>query len=176
MDPVFLVLPLLSKTSPRFSPVSQYLVPSGPHDTAVTLLQRLDGLHDAMAALCDVNSTIGEAADDLLYKLNREKAAGHLAARTRRLAGVLHAQSDSQQSRLKAAMGSFSAASSAIAPSFLSASSSSAGVSSPSSSSGSSSGAGAGAVASQESLLTALGLMSEYMSDEWTEETAAVLG
>ena len=170
MDPLFFLLPLLARNGSRFSPLAQYLSPSGPQDAAVSLLQSVEGVHAAMASACDVNDVMGTSPDELLYRLNRPKACGALAARVRRVAGMLQAQAEAQQARLRAQMGSFSAVSTAINP-----------AASPSSSSGSaaaasSSGDKTEAPLSPEHLLTALGLLSEYMDDGWTEEVAGVLG
>lgn len=174
MDVCFFLLPLLGRNGGRYSPLSQYLVSTGPHDAAVHLLGSLDGVRAALSALCDVNSVMGDDTDDLLFRLNKPKAAAHLAARARRLARVLQGQAAAQQSRLKAQMGSFSA---------TSASTAGGGGSTSASSSSSAAAAGSGAVSSgtneplqPEHVLTALGLLSEYISDAWTEEVAAVLG
>jgi hypothetical protein len=179
VDVAFFLLPLLGRNGGRYSPLSQYLVSTGPHDAAVHLLGSLDGVRAALGGLCDVNSVMGEDTDDLLFRLNKPKAAGHLAARARRLARVLQGQAAAQQSRLKAQMGSFSATSASTAAGGAGSGASSAAAAAVAAAAGA--GAASGSSSGNEPLqpehvLTALGLLSEYISDAWTEEVAAVLG
>jgi len=164
VDPVFFLLPrLCAAGAPRFSPLAQYLAPvGGGGDDGGGMLAGVSGVHAACAAVCDVNNVMGDAPEELLYRLNRAKAAGHLAARVRRLAATLASQVSLHQSRLRAAMGSFSAASEAVgAPGAARAAAGGSG----------GSAAGEGGVA-MEHLLTALGILSDYIDDAWTEATA----
>jgi hypothetical protein len=175
VDPAFFLLPLLVANGARYSPLSQYLAATqGAGGGAIEALRGLDGLHASMAALCDVNTVMGHAPDELLYRLNRGKASAHLAARARRLAATLHAQSDANTSRLRAQMGSFAAASDAL-PAAAMDGGGGGGAASPAGAGGEG-GARPAPGSSAELTLTALGLLSEYIADEWTEAVAGVLG
>ena len=144
-----------------FSPLSQYLA-SAQADGVGGVLAGVDGVHAACAALCDTNNVMGDAPDELLYRLNRAKAAGHLAGRVRRLARELTATARVHQSRLRAAMGSFSAASEPKAGAALSA------AAEP----GSGTAGGREEEVPMEHTLMALGIMSDYVDDTWTEAVA----
>ena len=170
VDAVFFLLPLLTKNGSRYSPLSQYLVSSGPESLSLDRLKSLVGVHDAMASLCDVNAVMGEDLDDLLYRLNRGKAAAHLAAKVRRTARVLQSQAEAQKSRLRAQMGTFSATSTAIAPS------ASAALSQTSTATSDVTMDDVSVPIQPEHLLTSLGILSDYLDDSWTEEVAAALG
>jgi hypothetical protein len=178
VDPLFFLLPLLARNGGRFSPMSQYLAPSGPHDAALPVLQGVRGLHASMAAACDVNASLGPGEEERLYRLNRPRAVRHLAARAARLGRVLQRHGDSQQARLRAAMGTFVAASTVLAGGGGGGGS---GSSSSSSSGGGDGGTSAAAAATAapvpaEYLTGALSIMTEYLADEWTEEVAAACG
>ena len=128
----------------------------------------------------------------LLFRLNADKVTRFLMAKARRLGAVLQAQSDRNELRLRSLMGVFSSVSESVGSSSSGFSSSSTSTLSPSSSaaakgpddlddsstSGNSSGAAAmsspsssssAAAISQTQMISAVGILGEYLSDKWTE-------
>jgi hypothetical protein len=165
VDPAFLLLPLLALDGPHYCPLSQTLRHAAAGDAGVLL--RVAGVHEACAQICDVREA--DAGDDggppeRLYRLSRDKARAYLARKTRRLARELQSQAETAATRTAARFGSFSVRSEAA-----------------SSSSCPSEAAAAQEHAPQAPLLplhlqAALGILSEYLVDEWTAAVAEEIG
>ena len=187
VDPAFLLLPLLGSNGRRFSPKAQLL------SSAAVVLRGLDGVDAALQALCDstrVGSPVRDGDDgdagDVAYRLNPDKVAAFLKAKALRLGGVLQAQADGEEARLRSTMGMFSSKSESVAgeqqpagaPASTPAPAAGAdgGEGTASGSSPASSGAISSAGVRAAHVATAVGILSEYLADDWTEAVAAACG
>jgi hypothetical protein len=175
VDPAFLLLPLLALDGAHFCPLSQTLRHAAAGDAGALL--RVEGVHEACAHICDVREADaganGAAADDgappeRLYRLSRVKARTYLARKARRLARELQSQAEAATARTSARFGSFSVRSEASATAAASSSSSSSAAAADESS--------LEAPLQPLHLQAALGILSEYLADEWTAAVAVDVG
>lgn len=167
VDPVFVLLPLLTGAgdAPHFSPLRQYVQARAGDGSDARFISDVAGVHAALVQVCDVHaSSADDAPEDRLYRLSRPRAAAYLAAKARRLAGVLQRQADEGRARTRAMFATFNARSEAAAapaaPGVAAAADAPAAV----------------PVAEAATLATAVGVLGEYLADEWTAAVAAELG
>lgn len=182
IDPLFILLPLLAVHDKHFSPLSQYLAhtvaatasttasspaavgfgsPAGSVYSNSHVLSGLRGLADALRPVCDINTSLGERPEAILYRLNRERTLEHLAGRVKRLSAVLQSKASATRSIMKAQFGSFSVSSAKVGAGATSSASTS--------TTSTSSSSGAAPTGSVEAVHVehALGILSEYLADEW---------
>ena len=154
-----MLLPALSVTVPRFSPLQQYLESYGAqNERNSVVLSGVSGVYDAMAHVCDQHSSNeGALPAERLYRLSRTRALAYLGAKAQRLAAVLRQQAEESRARARAQFVSFTARSDAL------------------STTANATVASAPAV-DAATLSMAVGILGEYLTDDWVSALASELG
>ena len=139
-----------------------------------TLLASLHGLAAAAASVCDVRQPAagggGGEDEEVTYRLNRERAVACLAARARHLAHLLHSKAGAARAALRTQFGAFSAASSALVSSGTTVAATAASVSSAEPE------AAASPPLDPVAVDMALGILGEYLAEEWVTAVAEAVG
>jgi hypothetical protein len=179
VDPLFLLLPLLEANGGRFSPLHQYLS-GGAGGGDCGALRRVARLRGALERTCELREGMGSDEDDVLVRLDRERALRCLAGKARRLGAALQAEADAARARARAAMaGAFhvgTTAAEAVGGAVAAAAVAAAAVV------GGEAGAAAAPPATEAAALqpahaaAALSILSDYLSDAWLCAVAKELG